>query len=358
MTTPAAHRVTAQPILVEVTRGDVVESRHRVAAAAVDRVGRLIDAWGATDEVIFPRSAVKPLQAVPLLETGAAEQFRLDDAEIAIACGSHKAEFVQVELVAAWLHRLGLNESDLECGPQAPRNQEAAEALIRAGSRPSPLHNNCSGKHAAFLTTALHLGEPMAGYSAFDHPVQMRVAKVVGELAGFDPTVSPAGIDGCGIPVIATPLAALARAMARFADPHDLPPLRADALRRIYAAMTAHPSMVAGSGFFDTEVIELATGRLVVKAGAEGVYAAALRDSGLGIALKVEDGAKRAAECVMAALLARYANPEAATEVVLKRYGSQPVLTHAGVQVGFVRAVPQRQLSRVFRQLSGAQRPC
>ncbi len=337
MTTRAAHGATPRALVVEVTRGCCVESRHRVAAAVFDCAGRPVGVWGATEAPVFPRSAVKPFQAVPLLETGAAERFRLEDAEIAIACGSHEAEQGQIDLVGRWLTRLGLSEADLECGPQGPRDREAAEALVRAGKPPSSIHNNCSGKHAGFLTTALHLGAPTAGYSTADHPVQKRVAEVLGDLAGFDPAVSPIAVDGCGIPTIAMPLTALARAMACLAFPRGLPSPRADALRRIFAAMTAHPRMVAGLGLFDTEAISVVANRLIVKTGAEGVLAAALKEPGLGIALKAEDGAKRAAECAMAALLVRYASPNSETELVLKRYAEQPVLNHAGIQVGLVR---------------------
>lgn len=296
-------RAAANPILVEVTRGEGTESRHRGAAAVFDSQGRAVASWGDIERPVFPRSAVKPLQVLPLIESGAAEAFGVSDAEIALACASHSGEPEQVALVAAWLGRLGLGTGALECGAHPPTNAEAAEALIRAGEAPSALHNNCSGKHCGMIATALHLGEPVAGYVRPEHPVQRRVRALLGELGGVDLSSALVAVDGCSIPTIAMPLAALARAMARFADPEGLAPARAAAARRVQAAMAAHPRLVAGSGRFCTVVLEATGGAALVKTGAEGVICAALPGARLGLALKIDDGAGRAAEVATAALL-------------------------------------------------------
>jgi len=296
-------RDAADPVLVEVTRGEGTESRHRGAAAVFDSQGRAVASWGDIERPVFPRSAVKPLQVLPLIESGAAEAFGVSDAEIALACASHGGEPEHVAVAAAWLGRLGLGADALECGAHAPTNIDAAEAMIRAGEAPSALHNNCSGKHCGMIATALHLGEPVAGYVRADHPVQRRLRTLLGELGGVDLASAIAAVDGCSIPTIAMPLAALARAMARFADPDGLAPARAGAARRAQAAMAAHSRLVAGSGRFCTIVIEATGGAALVKSGAEGVFCAALPGLRLGFALKIEDGAGRAAEVATAALL-------------------------------------------------------
>ena len=250
------------PVFVEVTRGDLVESRHRGAAAVVDADGSVVHAWGDVERPVFSRSAIKPLQALPLVETGAAGRFAVSDAEIALACGSHGGAPEHVRPVAAWLERIGLAPADLECGTHPPMDQAAAGALVRAGEDPSPLHNNCAGKHAGFLTTAVHLGETPAGYVRPDHPVQKRIEGVLADLGGGGLEGAARGTEGCGIPVIAMPLTAIARAMARLADPRGLAPARAAAVRRIVAAMTGHPDLVAGRERFDTVAIKAGRGAL------------------------------------------------------------------------------------------------
>jgi len=320
----------ANPIVVEVTRGGTVESRHRGAAAVVDAEGALVAAWGDVDRPVFPRSAVKPIQAIPLVETGAA----------ALACASHGGEPEHLRVVADWLRRIGLGPEFLVCGPHPPICESAAVALVRAGRAPSSLHNNCSGKHAGFLTTALHLGAPSAGYGAPDHPVQQRVRQALAEMGGVDLRDSVEGIDGCGVPVIAMPVSAIARGFAALADPNRLSPRRAAAVRRIVAAMTAHPYLVAGRGRFETVVMHACAGAVIVKGGAEGVSAAALPGKGLGIAVKIDDGAKRAVETVMAALLARFAGLEGRGRAALDAYLDQPIANSTGVRVGAVRLAP------------------
>ena len=328
---------SSNPILVETTRGEMVESRHTGAVAVIDAAGGVVRSWGDIDRPVFARSAIKPLQALPLVETGAADRFGLGDVEIALACASHRGEPIHVETVRRWLARADLAPQDLECGSHAPGNAAAAEALIRAGEAPSALHNNCSGKHAGFLTTARHRGEPTRGYIAPDHPVQQRVRMVLEAMSGLDLARAPRGTDGCGIPVLGIPLRGMARAMARLADPKGLAAERAAAGKRILDAMAAAPLMVSGTGGFATVVMTVAGASVRLKPGAEGVYCAVLPSLGYGIALKIDDGAARASEVAVAAILEGLG---AFTSAQRDRLTPQlrPVIKNvAGLEVGAIR---------------------
>ncbi len=322
------------PVLVEVTRGRLIESRHRGSAVVVGADGTIIAAWGNPEMSIYPRSAIKPLQALALIETGAAKRYAVSTEEIALACASHDGDAEHVSRIAAWLGRMGLTSADLECGAHTPTSAGAAEDLIRTGRVPSAIHNNCSGKHAGMLAGALHRGEPVRGYIAPDHPAQTRLKQLLGELSGADLAEAATGIDGCGIPVYAMPVAGLARAMARLARPDALAPVRAEAARAVITAMTRHPRLVSGAGRFDTEAMAIGAGSFVVKGGAEGVHAAAIPGRGLGIAIKIEDGAGRASGVAMAALLERFAG------VPLPAWSEVPLRNVAGRDVGVVRAAP------------------
>jgi L-asparaginase II len=331
---------TANPLMVEVTRGPMVESRHRAAYAVVDVGGAVVSQAGDIERPVYPRSAIKPIQALALLETGAAEAYGLGDAEIALACASHGGEPRHVETVAAWLERIGCTPDDLACGAHLPNAETAMMDLIAGGETPTALHNNCSGKHAGFLSVARHLGYPTAGYIAFGHPVQQRVLGILESMTGCDLGDAPRGIDGCGIPTLGIPLGNLALAMARLADPADQPEPRQDAAARIRRAMAAEPFMVAGTGRFCTRIMERIGARAVIKIGAEGVYCGALTELGLGIALKVDDGAGRAAEVLMGQLLIRFGAIGAAEADALAEVLTPPLLNRAGLRVGELRPVP------------------
>jgi L-asparaginase II len=291
------------PVVIEVTRGPVVESRHEGIAAVVKADGTVVESWGDIDAAILPRSANKPIQAMAFVESGAVERFGLGNEHIALSCASHSGEPRHVETVRAWLKKVGLSEADLECGTHAPRLKTSIEALAREGVLPTAAFNNCSGKHSGFLTTAVTYGEPTKGYIKYDHPVQQRLREVMSDLCGLDANAFPHGTDGCGIPTLATPLKRLAQAMATMADPSRLSSKRADAAQRIRAAMNAEPFMVAGSGRFCTRINEAAPGIIQVKTGAEGVFCGMLPTLGLGVAIKMWDGAGRASEIAMATLL-------------------------------------------------------
>jgi L-asparaginase II len=325
------------PLLVEITRGDMVESRHAVSFAAVDAAGRRLAWRGAVESPVYARSAIKGLQALPLVETGAADRWGLGDAELALACASHSGEPRHVDSVLAWLERMGLSASDLECGSHLPYHEPSAAALIREGRRPSPAHNNCSGKHAGFLATARHKGELAKGYIGADHPVQRRVTRALEEMCGVELARAPTGVDGCGIPTIGIPLESLALGMARLADPAGLPEGRRDAAERIRSAVAAEPFMVAGTGRFCTDVMAQTGARAFIKTGAEGVYCAALPEQGIGIALKVADGAGRASEAAMAHLLERFGALDEASRQALADRLHPSIFNRAGRLVGSIR---------------------
>ncbi len=291
------------PVLVEVIRGGIVESAHRGAIAVCDAAGKVVASWGGVANAVFPRSAFKSLQALPLVETGAADAFALTDEHLALACASHSGEPMHVERVEAWLDRIDCRESDLACGPHLPFYEPAAHAMLRSGARPCKVHNNCSGKHTGFLSVARHLKIATQGYERPDHPVQVLVREAIASLCGIDANAMTTGIDGCAAPNYAIPLTDLATGMARLGDTAKLDTTRAQAAKRIVAAWKAHPLLVSGTGRACADLIEASRGRAVVKTGAEAVFMAVLLDQGLGVALKIDDGGTRAAETAMAKLL-------------------------------------------------------
>jgi L-asparaginase II len=334
---PSQHPKPQPPLTIEVTRGNLVESRHRCAAAVCDAAGNVVRHWGDVEQPIYGRSAIKPLLALGLIETGAAAAFSLGDTEIALACASHSGEPRHVEAVLAWLARIGRGVGDLECGAHLPYYEPAMRALIRSGREPDAAYNNCSGKHAGFLTTAVHLGEPTRGYIRYEHPVQQRLFGILEQMAGLDLSDAPRGVDGCGIPTIAIPLGNTAMAMARLVDAGDLPPARAAAAKRVVGAMLAEPYMVGGSGEFCSEVMRALAGKAVLKPGAEGVYAAAFPGLGLGACVKAEDGASRGAAAAMGRILDELGLIGAAERRRLADLLTPPVNNRVGLQVGRIR---------------------
>jgi L-asparaginase II len=325
---------------VVVRRGGFVESRHAVACAVVDAGGDLLGHWGDVEAPVFPRSAVKMLQSLPLLETGAADGCGCDDAELALACASHGGEPDHIATLLPWLARIECGQDDLACGPHWPMNDAAARALAAAGEVPARWHNNCSGEHAGMLATARHLGEPIAGYVNPSHPVQRRIHAALGAMCGVDMAAMPHGIDGCSAPAIALPLQAVALGLARFGAPAGLDSSRAAACRRLAKAMAAEPFMVAGTGRFCTAVNEAAGGRVLVKTGAEGVFAACVPARGLGIAVKALDGGGRAAQVALMALLDRLDLVDDRLRRVVAAV-TNPVLSNwAGLAVGGIAVEP------------------
>jgi L-asparaginase II len=325
------------PVLVEVQRGALVESVHRGAVAVADGAGAIVWSAGGIDAPVYPRSAIKPLQAVPLIESGAADRFGFGDEELAIACGSHAGEPGHVAVVERMLVRAGLAVSALQCGAQWPLHQASAHAIARAGATPSPLHNNCSGKHAGFLCAACAMGGTTDGYLDPAHPVQRAVKTALEEFGGATIPEDHCGIDGCSAPNWAMPLKHLARAFALFGTGDRLAPGRAAAARRLRAACAAQPWFVGGTGRFPTLLMTQFGARLFVKPGAEGVMCGALPTRGLGIAIKIDDGAGRAAEVAMAALLERLLPLEAADRGFLAPHIRPGLRNWRGLEVGALR---------------------
>lgn len=294
---------SCNPVLARVIRGGEVESVHRGSAIVVDAAGQVVLSAGDVQCSIFPRSSYKFFQAVPLVESGAADAFGLSPADIALSCASHNGEPMHADRVASWLEELGLGEDDLECGPALPGHTASANRLIRESTLPGRRHHNCSGKHVGMLTLAKHLGASTKGYSEFDHPTQRAWRQAMAELIGIDTENLPWDRDGCGLPALCVPMDALARGFARFADPSELPDSRAAVMNRILDAVAAHPALLAGTGRCCTAVIEKTAGRLLVKTGAEGVFSGIVRDQGLGFVLKIDDGASRGSEVALGGLL-------------------------------------------------------
>lgn len=313
------------PVMVEETRGNHQESRHRGIAVIVDCLGHVVRGWGNIYEPIFGRSALKFIQALPLIETGAADAFNLSPQEIALACASHYGEEMHIKALEVWLHKIGKDERILDCG--IPQH-------FSMSGKPTVLHNPCSGKHLGFLTTSLHRKEPLEGYTLRDHLSQQRVERVLGDLTGVDHIHALRGIDGCGIPAFAIPLYNIALAMARFADPSHLHYPRQKAIRRILAAVEACPDMIAGTKGFDTKVIKLTHGQVLCKMGAAGVEVGIIPSLGLGIALKIEDGNTRATELAFLAILRSLGIiDEDQYELLGPRI---PILSQKGRTVGFM----------------------
>ena len=290
-------------LLVEVTRNGTVESRHFGAAVVCDVKGDVVASWGDIESLIFPRSALKPMLAIQLVESGASAQYALNDAELSLACSSHQGEEMHQNLVRSWLSRLGLTEEDLACGPVLPEHTESAHQLLASGQQGCRIHHNCSGKHTGLLTTALHLDMPLDGYHQIEHPLQQLSLETLSDLAGIDLKQYPIGTDGCGLPAPTMPLLQLGRAIARFANPVDLSDYRAQAIYRLHEAITNEPLYIAGRGTVVSELNEVTKGAVLAKTGAEGVLIAALPERGLGIALKIADGSNRARSVAICAIL-------------------------------------------------------
>jgi L-asparaginase II len=288
---------TINPILAELTRGTTVESLHRGAVAVAKADGTLVLSLGDVRHPVFPRSAVKAFQCLPLLDSGAADRFGFTLEEIALCCASHNGEADHVRVASSMLAKAGIAVDAYECGAHWPARMEDRAQLVQAGAAPSALHNNCSGKHAGMLALAKHIGAPLSGYTGKTHPVQQAVAAALDRYCDANTAAAPWGVDGCSVPTWAMPLANLAQGFARLFGNDNAHG------QRMAAAARAHPFMVAGSGNFDTRIMQ-AVPRLFVKVGAEGVYCGAVPHAGLGFALKVDDGATRAAEVAIARVLA------------------------------------------------------
>jgi L-asparaginase II len=330
------------PILVEAWRGQMIESFHRGAYAVVDGGGRVAASAGDIARPVFPRSAIKLLQALPLVESGAADRFSLSDEELALACASHGGEPEHVRTAASMLAKAGLDESVLECGVHWPYDEAAKLALAARGAAPNALHNNCSGKHAGFVCLGCVLAGAqeargfLAGYVGPDHAVMREVGAAIEGTTGARLADAPRATDGCSIPTYGIALQRLAHAFARIATGQGLAPQRAAAARRLRTAVAHAPFMVGGTGRFDTRVMERFGERVCCKVGAEGMHCAALPEAGLGIAIKMDDGnTARACEVAMAALLQAYVAPQdEGQSEMLCTLSALPLRNWRGLEVG------------------------
>ena len=328
----------SNPVLVEVLRGALVESRHRGAVAVVDAAGKTMLALGDVERPVYPRSAVKALQALPLVETGAADRYGLGPEELALACASHSGEPGHVATATRMLKLAGLDTGALKCGAHWPIHQPSAQALARDGGTAGAVHNNCSGKHAGFLCVACALDADRGHYVEPSHPVQRLVKSTLESLTGTVLSQDVCATDGCSVPTWAMPLLALARGFARFGTGVGLTADRAKAATRLRAACAAHPWHVAGTGRFCTEVMQRLGERAFVKTGAEGVYCAALPKQGIGIAVKCDDGSGRAAEVMLAAMLVRFL-PASIDTLALEQHVRPNLRNWNGIAIGSLRPV-------------------
>lgn len=334
------------PEVVEVLRDGRRESVHRGDAAVADTGGRVLFALGDPWRLVFARSAVKPFQAMAVVETGAADRFGFTPPELAVMSASHGGESHHVQAVASILKRLGLGPEALQCGPHPPANPDAARVLVVERRPPGPLHNNCSGKHAGMLAICRQLDLPLRGYLDPAHPVQEMNRANLALMAGLAPSDIVLAGDGCGAPAYALPLAALARAYARLVCPSDLPGPKQSAARVVVAAMRAHPEMVGGTGRLCTRLMVAAGDRLVAKSGAEGVYCVGASRPAWGLALKIQDGASRAVPPAVIEFLLQLGELSGPAVSGLADLHSPPLRDHQGQVCGALRPVARLRHSR------------
>lgn len=333
-------------LLVSVKRGEQIESRHFGNIAVVDYQGKVLFGVGDCKRVTFARSTLKPIQALPLVELGAADHFSLTEKEIALCCASHRGEKQHTQTAVAILHKLGLTEADLQCGAHPPYHSKSYEQLLQDGGKPTAIHNNCSGKHAGLLATSLHLQSDIGSYHLPEHPVQQKILATLGLLSDLRPETIRMGIDGCGVPTFALPLANLALIFARLAEPKVLPTASTQqAVRRIVDAMVHNPEMVGGTEVFDTDLMQAFQGKVVAKVGAEGVYGLGIREKGIGIAVKIEDGNARALPPVVMTVLDQLGLLGDTEKAALHKYYFPEVKNNRGEIVGWME--PLVQLSRM-----------
>jgi len=324
----------SQPVdLVEIWRGGLLESVHQGHAVICDEAGEIVESWGNPDAIIFPRSSCKMIQALPLIESGAAAAHGLTDRHLALSCASHQGATIHTDPVKAWIESLELTDDHFRCGPQVPNDLPARDALIRAHQTPCQVHNNCSGKHAGFLTLNKHLGGA-ADYELIDHPVQQACKAAFEEVT--EETSAGYGIDGCSAPNFATSLHGFAKGLAFFAGAHNRSDTRSKSAAQLVQAMATYPELVAGETRACTELMRAMDHKVALKTGAEAVFAAIIPEKKMSIALKITDGATRASECAVAALLVKLGVLDANHPATIKRMTPE-IKNWRGTVTGFMR---------------------
>ncbi len=348
------------PVLVEAWRGDAVESEHLGSLAVIDADGAVAIALGDIDRPVFPRSAVKALQALPLVESDAADRLHLTDDELALACASHNGEAPHVRTAQGMLAKAGVDAGVLECGTHWPYLESWTREMAARGEKPTPLNNNCSGKHAGFVCVAcalmgwkdsgIDLRQYVKGYVKPDHPVMREVSEALHSSTGFDLSRAPRGTDGCSIPTYGIPLRHLALGFARFGTGAGLRAGQARAARRLRQAVAKSPFMVGGTDRFDTLVMQRLGERVFCKVGAEGMYCAALPQRGLGVAIKMRDGNNsRAAEIVMATVIEALLPLDAEEAEFMRDFSDVTLKNWNGIEVGALRATPALRRALTLR---------
>jgi len=322
------------PVLVNRWRGNAIEGSHRGAVSVMSAEGRPVLAIGDVQRGIFPRSAIKFLQAIPFVESGALEKFGLDEQHVALACASHNGEPVHAELASDWLSRIGREPDDLECGAELPLHQATQFELMSTGRGPQRVHHNCSGKHLGMLSTCLQHDDAYRDYRRYGHPAQQRWFDVLESVGKARISQSPWGYDGCAIPTLAIPLQRLALLIARFGQVDSFDGQRRAAVETIHAALTAHPYLVAGKERLCTELMARRAPGLLVKVGADGVYTAVATEQGIGIALKIDDGSDAAARIALGAILAHLGLIDASDQRALSEYFMPTLVNSRGETVG------------------------
>jgi L-asparaginase II len=325
------------PVLTQTDRNGLVETIHRGSVVVIGPEGQTILQLGDADAVTYPRSAMKLVQVLPLLMSGAVEDFGLTDEEVALMCGSHNAEPRHLETARSILKKCGAAEKDLACGAHLPLGEEARHALIRNHHPPHDLHNNCSGKHAGFLALARHRGHPLKGYLVPDHPVQQRIRSCVATVFEVAEQELHRGTDGCSAPNYAMPLRNMALGFRNLVAPAFPDEKLNAACRKVVTSVTTHPFMVAGTGRYCTDLMIAAQGRVIAKLGADGVYCLGLPEEGMGIAIKLDDGATGPQYNVAQSLLeALEALPKGA-KAMLEEYRDTPILNCKNLVTGYRR---------------------
>lgn len=320
---------------IKVYRGEYLESTHDIHVAVVNPKGDLLYYYGNPDRETFPRSSMKPFQAVAVLETGAADAFQFEDEDISLICASHSGEQGHRERVMSIMNRISLEENHLQCGTHIPRDMESYNALIKSGGDLTPVYSNCSGKHSGMLTAVVHNKEDVSSYRELSHPHQQRILSAIEDICEYPKAKLGISVDGCGVPVHRLPLKNTALGFARLAQPQGK---HGEALERIRNAMMRHPEMVGGKDRFDTDLMNAFNGKIVAKGGAEGVQCIGIVDEGLGITIKVEDGNARATSVVAMEVLKQLGIGDESIYQQLEQYADAPVLNARNERIGRIEA--------------------
>lgn len=325
------------PVLVEVLRGDVVESKHRGTVAVVDESGKLKFSLGNIAKTHFPRSSLKLIQVLPLIESGGADALGLSESQLALCCASHNGEALHTGIVNEWLESFSLQDDALECGATLPMRKATAHKMLKAGDSPNRCHHNCSGKHMGMLSLCKYKGYPLRHYSDYKHPSQQEWIQVLSELSGVAMENMPWDYDGCGMPAVALPLERMAFAQAQFFNPNQ-PKVRRLAMQRVLQAITHYPENIAGTDRLCTDLAKASNGKIIVKTGAEGYFVGVVPSEKVGFALKIDDGATRASDAAIGGLIHKMGWSQLVTGSELQQYFNPVVQNSQGRTVGQIRA--------------------